>query len=56
MVWNLAHSAGAVPVQLNKAQADFAVGLFLKALHYGYKPAILKQKMGDICKLLAAFL
>jgi len=26
MVWDLAHSAGAVPVDLNNANADFAVG------------------------------
>ena len=25
-VWDLAHSAGAVPVDLNRAQADFAIG------------------------------
>jgi kynureninase len=34
-VWDLAHSAGAVPVALNAAKADFSIGCGYKYLNGG---------------------
>jgi kynureninase len=35
VIWDLAHSAGALPVELNAAQADFAIGCGYKYLNGG---------------------
>jgi kynureninase len=63
MVWDLAHSAGSVPVDLNAAQADLAVGCGYKYLNGGpgapafvwMHPSVANQLTPDLWQPLAGW-
>jgi kynureninase len=60
VIWDLAHSAGALPVKLNDAQADFAIGCGYKYLNGGPgAPAfvyVAKRHQADFVQPLAGWL
>jgi kynureninase len=60
MLWDLAHSAGALPVTLNAVQADFAIGCGYKYLNGGPgAPAfvfVAKRHQADFVQPLAGWL
>lgn len=52
-IWDLAHSAGAVPVDLHQARADYAIGCTYKYLNGGPGSQAFVWVSPDLCNLAA---